>query len=61
MPAALPPNPYDDVGGASGRIATRSTPAKTQELHHPPGTPIVSGLIVSQLLTFYTTAIVYFV
>ena len=60
LPAALPPDHDDDDGGAAGRrSAGASAPAPGRELRRPLGITIIGGLIFSQVLTLYTTPVIY--
>ena len=60
LPAALPPDPDDHDGGAAGRgAADAGHRASGSELRHPLGITIVGGLIVSQVLTLFTTPVIY--
>ena len=57
---ALPADPDDDHGGAVRRACRwRSAPARVRNCGRPLGITIVGGLIVSQMLTLYTTPVVY--
>ena len=60
MPDSLPADHDDDDGGAARRdTAHASARGPGAELRRPLGISIVGGLIVSQMLTFYTTPVVY--
>jgi multidrug efflux pump subunit AcrB len=59
VPAALPPHPDDHHGRHAGRFAAGAGLGTGSELRRPLGITIIGGLLVSQLLTLYTTPVVY--
>ena len=60
VPAALPSHHDDHHGGSARRRLPLALGTGTgSELRRPLGITIVGGLIVSQMLTLYTTPVVY--
>ena len=51
----------DDDGGTSSRVASRIGTGTGSELRRPLGIAVIGGLIVSRVLTLYTTAVVYLI
>jgi multidrug efflux pump len=59
VPAALPAHHDDHHGGALRRLPLAIGMGVGSELRKPLGITIVGGLIVSQMLTLFTTPVVY--
>jgi multidrug efflux pump len=59
LPAALPPDPDDDLAAALGALPLAIGFGEGSELRRPLGVAIIGGLIASQLLTLLTTPVVY--
>jgi hypothetical protein len=59
LPAAVPADPDDDDVGAARRDSAGARAGDGAELRQPLGIAIGGGLILSQILTLYTTPIVY--
>jgi hypothetical protein len=58
LPAALPADPDDHAGGDARRAALALGFGDGAELRRPLGISIIGGLLVSQILTLYTTPVV---
>ncbi len=59
LPAAFPPHPHDDDGRAPRGRSAHAWDRDGLGAAQPPGVTIVGGLIVSQMLTLFTTPVIY--
>ena len=59
VPAALPADHDDHDGGVLGALPLMLGTGAGSELRHPLGITIVGGLMVSQVLTLFTTPVIY--
>ena len=59
LPDAFPADHDDDDGGDVWRVAAGNRNGAGSELRKPLGITIVGGLMVSQMLTLFTTPVVY--